>query len=306
MPNLFELPKPHGDKLTRLLQNPKLPTSDKPNVELAVAHYATWIARLKAVVGSATEIVIKMVELLNEYKLFLDVDLIFDSNENFLYRQKGQIKLDNSVLEEFLPFLVTTVLSAELDGLNLEFGPVNSFAALRFEETIKSPRVGAGMTIRSKDQDFAISRKLYIRASHHSDFQDPVASETNIAYVATEIKTNLDKTMFQEAAATALDVKSVAPGTRYYLLCEWLDMTPANTTNTAIDEVLVLRRAKRLSANVRAAFGTAAGRSRNRAAHVDYLLGHQLDPAPFARYVEHIRRLVSDDTEEDILARGFF
>lgn len=50
--------------------------------------------------------------------------------------------------------------------------------------------------------------------------------ETNIAYLACECKTNLDKTMFQEASATALDLKSTVPSAKYLLLCEWLDMTP--------------------------------------------------------------------------------
>lgn len=43
---------------------------------------------------------------LNEYRLWVDVELIFDSEDNFLYRQKGQLKLDNSMLEEFLPRLI--------------------------------------------------------------------------------------------------------------------------------------------------------------------------------------------------------
>lgn len=202
--------------------------------------------------------------------------------------------------------MVTTVFSEELSDLDLAFGPVNSFASLRFEENIRTVRNGAGMMIRSKAQDFAISRKLYISASHRQDFQDSVTSETNIAYVATEIKTNLDKTMFQEATATALDVKSVAPATRYYLLCEWLDMTPISTTNTAIDEILILRRAKRISSNVRSAFSTAEGRRRNRSSYAAYLTEHPLDPEPFSRYISHIRRLISDDTEETVLARGFF
>lgn len=106
------------------------------------------------------------------------------------------------------------------------------------------------MIIRSKDQDFAIARRLFVRASHQPDFLDAVTEETSIAYVASEIKTNLDKTMFQEGAAMALDVKTVAPGARYYLLCEWLDMTPISTVTTAIDEVIILRRAKRLASNV--------------------------------------------------------
>lgn len=39
-----------------------------------------------------------MVELLNEYRIYIDVDLVFDSQADFLYRQKGQLKLDNSVI----------------------------------------------------------------------------------------------------------------------------------------------------------------------------------------------------------------
>ena len=303
---MFSLSSPHGDKLRSLLDNSKLPESDKPKVEHALEQYGNWIARLNAVEGSADYITRAMVDLLNEYKLFIDVELIFDSSENFLYRQKGQLKLDNSVLEEFIPILVTSAFSEELKDLDLSFGPVNSFASLRFEENVRVAVSGAGMTIRSKAQDFAISRKLYISASHYPNFQESISAETNLAYAATEIKTNLDKTMFQEATATALDVKSVAPGTRYYLLCEWLDMTPISTTNTAIDEIIILRRAKRIQAGVRSAFATAEGRRRNRSSYVSFLTEHPLDPESFIRYLSHIRRLVFDDPEETILARGFF
>ena len=303
---MFSLPSPHGDKLRSLIDNNKLPESDKPRVEHALEQYRNWIARLSSVEGSTDDNIRAMVALLNEYKLFIDVELIYDSSENFLYRQKGQLKLDNSVLEEFFPILVTTVFSEELKDLGLSFGPVNSFASLRFEADVRVAISGAGMTIRSKAQDFAISRKLYISASHYPNFQESISAETNLAYVATEIKSNLDKTMFQEATATALDVKSVAPGTRYYLLCEWLDMTPISTTNTAIDEIIILRRAKRIQAGVRSAFATDEGRRRNRSSYVGYLTEHPLEPESFIRYLSHIRRLISDDTVETILSRGFF
>ena len=303
---MFNPPSPHGDKLRSLLDNNKLPGSDIPRVEHALERYGNWITRLSSSEGSAGDTTRAMVVLLNEYKLFIDVELIFDSEENFLYRQKGQLKLDNSVLEEFIPILVTTVFSEELKDLDLSFGPVSSFASLRFEEAVRTPISGAGMMIRSKSQDFAISRKLYISASHYPDFQESVSAETNLAYVATEIKTNLDKTMFQEATATALDVKSVAPGTRYYLLCEWLDMTPISTTNTAIDEIIILRRAKRIQSNVRNAFATSDGRRRNKSFYIGYLTEHPLEPESFVRYLSHIRRLISDDTEETVLSRGFF
>ena len=89
---------------------------------------------------------------------------------------------------------------------------------------------------------------LFLKASHNQDFSD--SEDTNLAYLAVELKTNLDKTMFQEASATAYDLKLALPSSRYFLLCEWLDMTPISTALTAIEEVIVLRKAKRMSANV--------------------------------------------------------
>ena len=162
------------------------------------------------------------------------------------------------------------------------------------------------MTIRSKDQDFAISRKLFLRASHRSSFKEAVTEETNIAYIAAEIKTNLDKTMFQEAAATALDVKSVVPGARYYLLCEWLDMTPISTTTTAIDEVIVLRKNKRLSSSVRSEFASAGGRKRGRESYLEYLTNNPFSVDTFSRFLSHVRTLVANDAEENVLSRGYF
>lgn len=131
---MVEHPKPHGDKLTALLQNEKLPKQDLTRVESAGLRYRDWITQLRGVAGSSDEIINQMVRSLNEYKLFIDIDLVFDSDNDFLYRQKGQLKLDNSIIEEFIPWLITTVLAEELKGLDLIFGPVNSFSALRFEE----------------------------------------------------------------------------------------------------------------------------------------------------------------------------
>ena len=34
------------------------------------------------------------------------MDFIFSSKKDFLYRQKGQLKLDNTILEECLPYLI--------------------------------------------------------------------------------------------------------------------------------------------------------------------------------------------------------
>jgi hypothetical protein len=64
--------------------------------------------------------------------------------------------------------------------------------------------------------------------------------------LATECKVNLDKTMFQEAAGTAARLKQGCPTSRYYLMVEYLDMEPEDCRLTAIDNVFLLRHAKRL------------------------------------------------------------
>ena len=91
----------------------------------------------------------------------------------------------------------------------------------------------------------------------------------------------LDETMFQEASATAFDLKLALPHSRYFLLCEWLDMEPVSTAITAIEEVIVLRKAKRLSANVRQRFSTATGRVKSRDAFERHLAENPFSPEAF-------------------------
>lgn len=67
-----------------------------------------------------------------------------------------------------------------------------------------------------------------------------------LAVLAAECKVNLDKTMFQEAAGTAARLKQGCPMSRYYVLVEYLDMEPEDCRLTAIDNVFLLRHAKRL------------------------------------------------------------
>lgn len=302
----FVLPTPHGDKLRALLQSPKLPNQDLPLIEQTILRYENWLEDLKSVQGTNQEIVAHMVSLLNAYKQYVELELIFDSQSNFLYRQKGQLKLDNTIIEEFLPLLVTSALSDELQGYDLSFGPTTCFSGIRFESGIKSPVPGGGMTVRAKNHDFAISRQLFLRSSHDADFQESITKTTNIAYVAAECQTNLDKTMFQEAAATALDVKNTVPGAKYYLLCEWLDMTPISTATTAIDEIIILRKAKRISANIRAKFNTVEGRRQSRQLFAEFLAANPFSTETFVRFLDHIRDLVKDSSEKDILSKGFF
>ncbi|MEG3974056.1 Bpu10I family restriction endonuclease [Microcoleus sp. herbarium8] len=304
---MFDLPKPHGEKLAALLNNDKLPTAEKLRVEHAIEHYNQWLKTIKNISGDL-KVMPEMVSHLTSYKRYIDVELIFDSENDFLYRQKGQLKLDNSIIEEFIPILVTTVFADSLKDKELFFGPTQCFSSLRFESSLKTSPPGGGMSIRSKDQDFAISRKIFLKASHNRDFNESISREANIAYVAAECKTNLDKTMFQEGAATALDVKLSVPGAKYFLLCEWLDMSPISSSLTAIDEILILRKAKRLSSNIRSAFSTAKGRNKNRISFVNHLDDHPFAPTVFMRFLSEIEKMIGKDEldEKDVLSRGYF
>lgn len=302
------LPTPHADKLQALLKNPNLPQSDTPRVREAIERHRRWIEEIREVAEEGDALIEPLVDSLNRYRNWIDLDLIFDSRENFLHRQRGQLKLDNSVLEEFLPWLVKRRFANRIAELGLSIGPTKAFSHLSFDSDPFSRTSGGGMTIRSKDHDFAVALPLFLKASHSQDFSDAREARTNLAFFAVEIKTNLDKTMFQEASATAYDLKLAFPNSQYFLLCEWLDMAPISTAVTAIEEVIVLRKARRLSANIRSDFSSAAGRAQNREVFKRHLAEHPLAPDSVRRFLWHLERLLcqEDDSEQQALERGWF
>ncbi len=91
--------RPHYGKLIACLENPRLPEADKECLEEAIIKYHEWISELESVERGQIDTAEKLVEITNKYKRFIELDLIFDSTDNFLYRQKGQLKLDNTILE---------------------------------------------------------------------------------------------------------------------------------------------------------------------------------------------------------------
>ncbi len=304
----MQYPTPHGDKLKALLENEKLPESDRKRVEDAIDRYAGWLAEIETVAQTGDDCIEPLLQLLDSYKISIDLDLVFDSPNDFLYRQKGQLKIDNTVLEEFLPRLVGTVFSERLMELDLILGPANAFSQLRFNSNLLSATAGAGMVVRSKDHDFSMARPLFLKVSHHEDFSEFRETKTHLAFLAAEIKTNLDKTMFQEASGTAYDLKLALPNSKYFLLCEWLDMTPISAAGSAIEEVIVLRKARRLPAHVRRQFSTAAGRANSREGFQRYLREHPFSEDSFERFLSHIESLLGkdDENERDVLDRGWF
>ena len=104
-----------------------------------------------------------------------------------------------------------------------------------------------------RDQDFALGKMIHYRFSSNEDFgpSETASGSFCLAVLSAEIKVNYDKTMFQECAGTASRLKQGCPTARYYALVEYLDMEPEDCRLTDIDNVFLLRKAKRLPAGKR-------------------------------------------------------
>jgi DNA modification methylase len=300
------LPTPHRDKLMALLENRRLPDVEKARVQTALQRYRNWIEEMEAIKGDKRGAVQQLVDATNRYKLSVELDLIFDSPGDFLYRQKGQLKLDNTILEEFLPQLFYRSLNLA-DG-TFELGPCKTFAGLSFSSSLTSPGIGGSPSLRTKDQDFVLGKRLYMMTSFHKDFHEAERMESHLGYVCAECKTNLDKTMFQEAVATSRDLKMAVPSSLYFLVCEFLDMTPVSITPTHIDDVLIVRKAKRMSSNVRQEYRTAMERQAHRKEYVDFLESAKYYADVFQRMIDKIQRVIdaADPELDAVLKKGHF
>ncbi len=302
----------HGEKILAALNSSKLPEVDRSRLEDALQKYDCWMTNLQEVdAATVDQLIQKMVDLLNEYKFYIDVDLIFDSPDDFLYRQKGQLKLDNSIVEEFLPILVRKCIIKEFGRCDIDINSqTDTFSSTYFVSGLNYPVVGGGMRVKTKKQDFSMSRPLYLQSSYNPSFDpaETVAVTTHLGYVLAEIKTNLDKTMYQEASATAHDIKLAVTGAKYYLLCDYLDMTPISTATSDIDEILILRKTRRISSHIRKVFSTFSGRQSYRDWYVEYLKSNPYSYKVFKRFVDHIfSQMKNEDLiEESILNLGYF
>ena len=302
-------PPVHGQILRALERNAKLPEADRGMVAEAIRRYNHWRETLDSAQGEGADLLQLLVNATNAYKRFIEFDLVFMSNEDFLYRQSGQLKLNNTILEEFLPFLVDERMIPGLRNIpTLTVGPQACYAGM-FIGPIHAPLDDGGLYIKTKNQDFTVGRKLHIRACQNGDFANCLNTSFNVAYFVSEIKTNLDKTMFQEAAATARELKASVGDSVYVLLCEWLDMPPIDTRVTEIDEVIILRQARRLGSQVRARFSSVAGRRQARADFEQHLDNHPLSETAFARLVQKLKASFPEEialNEGAVLERGYF
>lgn len=211
---------PHKEKLTAAIANPKCDSDDVVLLKEALEAYEDWASKLSKLTTTGKKRIDDMTGLLNAYKDFLEVDLIAKRGSAFIKRQKGQLKLDNSVIEEFLVHLATDKVLSGLPSFDLEVGPQTAFMSLAFTPSSLSALGGKpAVTLKEKDTDFALGKTIHYQFSTEPTFPTKQTSQGKLvlAVLAAECKVNLDKTMFQEAAGTAARFKQGCPMSRYYL-----------------------------------------------------------------------------------------
>lgn len=256
---------PHKEKLLAAIENPKS-NGDVALLKEALSAYETWVNKLTKLKSTGQVRINEMTSLLNQYKDYLEVDLIATKGSDFLKRQKGQLKLDNSVMEEFLIHLVNPSILNNLPKFDLETGPQTAFMSLAFRpSSITALNEKPEVIFKVKDQDFTIGKAIYYKFSSDSTFTAPktVDGKFYLAVLAAECKINYDKTMFQECAGTAARLKQGCPIAKYYALVEYLDIQPEDTRLTEIDNVFLLRKAKRLPFEKRSVLAEVKAQHKN-------------------------------------------
>ncbi|CAK8711095.1 MAG: Bpu10I restriction endonuclease [Candidatus Electronema aureum] len=232
-----------------------------------------------------SEIIKKRVELLNDYKDFLD-------QQHYAEKFDSRSNLHSSVLEEFMYYLfrdlVLGISENALIGKSHSFKDV-FFRPPSYKKMISSPHA----LFEIKDHDFAIGAS--VRATMQC-----IGSTTTEVYdwdipaIAIECKTYLDKTMLQDVSTAAEQLKQKNPNAMYIVVAEWLKLTESvNLKKYKVDQIYVLRKQKNTDREFR------------------YDAGYKKNPI-YADFVEHcfnsIRDFLTADWEGGIshgLERGF-
>ncbi|MEA5467395.1 Bpu10I family restriction endonuclease [Spirulina sp. 06S082] len=194
------------------------------------------IGPTKEYIDKDESIISKRVELLNNYKDFLD-------QQHYAEKFDSRSNLHSTVLEEFMYYLfrdlVASISENALIGKSHSFKDI-FFRAPNYEEMVKSPHA----LIEIKDHDFSIGCSILASMKCQGAEEADVYS-WDIPAVAIECKTYLDKTMLQDVSTAADQLKQKQPNAMYFVVAEWLKLTESvNLKKYKVDQIYVLRKQK--------------------------------------------------------------
>lgn len=232
----------HGDNIDNKVkrehnqQNRKLLKEIKQN-------YLEWKASNLKITGTSKPDIIKKVELLNDYKNFID--------QTKFRKEKGrpngftfQSKLHSTVIEEFLYYLFKDI--SKLKNKNINFGATKAYLNLYFAPPdIDAFEESSNIVINIKDQDFSISKEVMVksRVSNNQNWQE---NKIYVPVVSIECKTFLDKTMYEGSVSTAEKIKKGNPYCIFLIVTETYDVSlDVDPKYSSIDQIYILRKQKR-------------------------------------------------------------
>lgn len=244
--------RPHRKMLKRALQNKKMGEEDIEVLNDLFESYQDMKETIGELDSEGRDKVDEKVDLYNEYKNEVALKVLEDAGTH-LRRSKGQLKIESSITEEFLVDLMDEdIIPALEEADNYVTGPQNSLLSIDFiPEDISKIGDTSSINIETKDQDFVFGANVHYRLSTDGDFSNPETGDFTFSVLATECKRHIDKTMYREQIGTAGQLKQLVPFSRYYVVADFLDMTPQNVKRTELDNVFVFRKAKRLPSGKR-------------------------------------------------------
>ena len=262
----------HRQRLASCLSNDKIPDVEKNIIrDTIIPACDAW----SAATNEEPVALGRSVAALNEYKAILDTSI---AETEYMSRNDGQLKVSGGLLEDFF----VSILRRSVDIPGITVARQLSCATGLYFSARGDP------VVKTKVHDVVIARQA------NATFEVSSATTSTgmyLANVAIEIKTSLDKTMFQEACATAADLRRFLPDARYFLVCEWLDMAPIPTASTAISRAYILRgRRKRGS----------VGKDRS------FLVDNPIRERVVAKIIEDATSALSPTPTDDATRQGFF
>lgn len=230
----------HGDNIETKLKRVKSQANRRYLLQIQ-RRYKKFRQEIDGLKGDRTAAAIKkLVNSLNDYKDFVDQPKYRKEKGN-ANGFTSQSKLHSTVLEEFMYHLLSSI--PVLQGKHLEYGPTNAYSNLYFAPAdLQSFETRSGLAINTKDQDFAISKKVQLSttlavADRHEK------RDLHIPVVSIECKTYLDKTMYEGSVATAEKIKRGNPYSLFLIVTETYEVSAdVDPAYSEIDQIYVLRK----------------------------------------------------------------
>lgn len=232
----------HGENIANKMRS-ETGAVNKTYLKEIDKNYRKWLVALDLIAGDSDAAITKKVKLLNEYKDFIDQSR-FRKEKGNLNGFTSQSKLHSTVIEEFMCHLLRGV--PVLKDKELVFGPTKAYSNLYFAPTdLNTFEKKSGIVINTKDQDFAISKKITI-TTEASGSGELEKKEVSVPVVSIECKTYLDKTMYEGSVATAEKVKRGNPYSLFLIVTETYEVSPdVDPKYSQIDQIYVLRKSSK-------------------------------------------------------------